>query len=121
MSPPCYAGTPRGRPSRELAGTIPSTGRPPYFLTWSGSSVCASPWKGGLSKLAYASGGTPLASWLCFNLECSGCGFEVAHAVAVRLRRAIRVLLNSMQASWMVNMVHADCNECADSLGNWIQ
>ena len=28
---------------------------------------------------------------------------------------------NSIQASWMVNIVCADWNECADLLGNWMQ
>ena len=42
--------------------TNPSTGRPPYFLIWSGSFCRFTAFVVGLSEGVYASGGTPLAS-----------------------------------------------------------
>ena len=76
--PPCRAGTPRarqtrelaatiprtgGRPSRELARTSPSTARPQYFFNLERPFFPCIAFGCDLSEVAYAVGGTSLASW----------------------------------------------------------
>ena len=62
MSPSCCAGTPRGRLTRRLAGTIASTGQAAVRFNLKQLLCPFVAFESGLSEVAYAVGGALLAS-----------------------------------------------------------